>query len=173
MSIRQAIDQVRTAAVFAALSAAAALLSYSLSGGGAWGGRTPDLTPIVALFFAFYRPRSLSPIVTFTVGVVADLLYGRMPGSGGIALLLAAEAGRFWSVRRHSVAPVIGFLATLPLALLHAFLLALLGLLAVRGGPTPGEAIWQGVASWLAYPFAYAVFRYVLRIRPDPDALAD
>ncbi len=79
---------------FLAIAGAFALISVGMPAGGAWGGWVPDLTPVPVFFFLTHRPERVSMTAVFAVGLFADLLFGRVPGLGALALLVAGEAAR-------------------------------------------------------------------------------
>ena len=82
------------AATYLALAGVCSLLSVGLPAGGNWGGWMPDLMPVVLFYFLVHRPEQVLMGVVLLSGLFADLLYGRIPGTGALALLLAGEAAR-------------------------------------------------------------------------------
>ena len=148
---------------FAVIAVAFALLSAGIPAGGAWGGWMPDLTPVPLFYFLVHRPERAPMVAVFAVGLLADLLYGRVPGTGALALLAAGEAVRF------ALAGALAATALGRATLLLAFCAVHGALLAAAYLPTGDvwlhvlgrQALWTA-ASYL--PFAL-LLRHVFRIR--------
>ena len=150
---------------FLLIAAAFALFSAGVPAGGAWGGWMPDLTPVPLFYFLRHRPDRVPMLAILAVGLLADLLYGRIPGTGALALLAAGEAARIGlsgalsSTALGRAVLLVGFCAA------HALLL---GIAFVATGDislnTLGhQALWTAVS----YLPSVILMKYFLRIRAE------
>ena len=123
----------------------------------------PDLTPIALFFFLIHRPERVPILAIFAVGIFADLLYGRVLGTGALALLVAGEAARVGTASDLSATALGRGILLLACCGVHAALLALAFIpsgdvsLRILGQ----QALWTAV-SYL--PFAL-LLRHAFRIR--------
>ncbi len=157
-------DRLIDAVVLPITVALFAIASASLSAGGTWGILIPDLTPIPVFYFALYRPRSTVILLPFILGLGADLLYGRPPGTGAIALVLFFEMSSIWSASRFRRRPVADLAALTIFGAAHATIIWFVCSLAIGKVPALGYILWQTIGCLVAFPFGYALLRYVFRI---------
>lgn len=140
-----------------------ALLTLSL--GSRWA--FPDLSPLLLCYVVLRWPRAVPVALPLVLGLMADLLFGRPPGSGALAMLLAAEvtrAGRLVSHHRPNwhveMAVAVAVCST------HALALAVFGGLALVTVPSLTGVLVQAAGTALAYPLLWVLLRFVLRARP-------
>ncbi len=150
---------------FALIAAVFALFSAGIPAGGAWGGWMPDLTPIPLFYFLRHRPDRVPMLAILAVGLLADLLYGRIPGTGALALLAAGEAARIGLAGALSATALGRAILLVGFCTAHA---ALLGIAFVATGDislyTLGhQALWTAVS----YLPSAILLRHVFRIRAE------
>ena len=126
----------------------------------------PDLTPVALFYFLVHRPERVPMLAAFAVGIFADLLYGRVLGTGALALLVAGEAVRVGMASELSTTALGRGVVLLACCVIHA---ALLALAFIPSGdvslPILGQqALWTAVS----YLPAALLLRHALRIRAAP-----
>ena len=154
------------AAPYLLVTAGFALLSAGLPAGPAWSGWMPDLTPVLLLHFVLHRPDRVPAAAVVAAGLFADLLYGRIPGTGALALLVTREVTCRWRAGLRPGRLPARALLVVAGATLHAVLLALLFFPAA--GVSPLATLLQALATALAYPLTALFLRHVLRFRAAP-----
>ena len=160
MKVRDALGWAQ----FTLIGIAFAVLSAGVPAGGSWNGWMPDLTPVPLFFFLVYRPDRVPMLAVLAVGLVADLLYGRLPGTGALALLVAGEAARFGLSSALSVSSFGRAILLAGCCAAHAILLTVAY---IPAGDVSLTALWrQSLWATVSYlPFAL-LLRHVFRIRP-------
>lgn len=142
------------------------LAMLSLALGARWA--CPDLTPLLLCYVALRWPRAIPMLLPMALGLFADLLYGRVPGSGALAMLLVSEGARMarmfagtrlrWQIEMAVAAAVCAG---------HALVLAAVGSVALVEIPSFENTLWQALGAALAYPLLWALLHFGLHLRPS------
>lgn len=150
------------ALALAAAAIPAAMLSMAL--GTVW--TFVDLTPLPLIYVTVRWPGAVPAAVPLALGLLADLLYGRVPGSGALALLLLAEFARLASAFVHDRRwPFPEVAVSTAACVVFALTLAAAGGLAQLALPATERLLVQAAGSILAYPLMRALLHRGLRLR--------
>lgn len=142
-----------------------ALAMLSLALGARWA--FPDLTPLLLCYVALRWPRAVPLPLPLALGLLVDMLYGRVPGSGSLAMLLVAETARwmrmFTGVRLRWR---IELAAATAVSAGHALVLTAVGGIALVEIPSFEGVLRQALGAALSYPILWAILHFGLHVRP-------
>ncbi len=141
------------------------LTTLSLSLGARW--TCPDLSPLLLCYAALRWPRAIPMALPLALGLFADLLYGRVPGGGALAMLLVAEGTRTvrgfagtrlrWRIEMAVAAAAFSG---------HTLVLTAVGGVALMEIPSFEDTLMQALGASLAYPLLWALLHFGLHLRP-------
>ena len=155
-------------AVFTACFLSAVLLTLGLGANGLLAGRVPDLTPVVIFFFAFHRPHLFSLLLTFVLGIFADLLYHHGVGSGTGALLVVACAAQLCLLIRSGVPWLVETGAFLLVSIGFTSLLWLLSNTALASAPPMADVLYQSLGTTFIYVLLRKPLLWLVALRKNP-----